>query len=57
MWEKMASCIRKVALEVYGATKGNRGEAKELDSGMRKSKRLLRFKKKNAIDVCTMIGV
>jgi hypothetical protein len=28
IWEKMATFIRKVALEVCGATKGSEGEAK-----------------------------
>jgi hypothetical protein len=27
MWEKMATCIQKLALEVCGVTKGSRGEA------------------------------
>jgi hypothetical protein len=29
MWVKMATCIRKVASEVFGVTKGSRGELKE----------------------------
>jgi hypothetical protein len=30
MWEKMATCIQKVALEVHGVTKGSVGEAKDI---------------------------
>jgi hypothetical protein len=29
MWVKMATCIRKVASEVFGVTKGSRGERKD----------------------------
>jgi hypothetical protein len=29
MWVKMATCIRKVASEVFGVTKGRRGEPKD----------------------------
>jgi hypothetical protein len=29
MWVKMATCIRKVASEVFGVTKGSRGEPKD----------------------------
>jgi hypothetical protein len=29
MWEKMVTCIRKVAPEVCGVTKGSGGEAKD----------------------------
>jgi hypothetical protein len=29
MWVKMATCIRKVALEVFGVTKGSSGESKD----------------------------
>ena len=29
MWVKMATCIRKVASEVFGVTKGSRGEHKD----------------------------
>ena len=28
MWEKMTTCIRKVATEVFGVTRGNRREPK-----------------------------
>jgi hypothetical protein len=29
MWEKMATCIQKMASKVYEATKGSKGEAKD----------------------------
>jgi hypothetical protein len=29
MWVKMATCIRKVASEVFGVTKGSNGESKD----------------------------
>jgi hypothetical protein len=29
MWKKMSTCIRKVALEEFGVTKGGKHEAKE----------------------------
>jgi hypothetical protein len=29
MWVKMETCIRKVASEVFGVTKGSRGEPKD----------------------------
>jgi hypothetical protein len=29
IWVKMATCIRKVASEVFGVTKGSRGEPKD----------------------------
>jgi hypothetical protein len=30
MWMKMATCIRKVALEEFGVSRGSRREAKDI---------------------------
>jgi hypothetical protein len=44
MWMKMATCIRKVALEEFGDSRGSRREAKDIWgwNEMMMSKRLLR---------------
>jgi hypothetical protein len=39
MWVKMATCIRKVASEVFGVTKGSSGESKDTWWGPRMFKR------------------
>jgi hypothetical protein len=39
MWVKMATCIRKVASEVFGVTKGSSGESRILGGGPRMLKR------------------
>ena len=55
MWEKMATCIRKVASEVLGMTKGSGCDSKDTCGGMKMCKRLLR--KRSAISNCIMTGV
>jgi hypothetical protein len=53
MWEKIATYIRKVASEIRGATKGSRSEAKDTWWCNKEVQRII--KKKNVIDICTMI--
>ena len=55
MWEKMATCIRKVASDVLGVTKGVDATRKTLGGGIKMYKRLLR--KMSAIITCIMTGV
>jgi hypothetical protein len=52
----MSTCIRKVALEEFGVTKGGKRETKETCGGMRRCKMLLR-RRHSALGVCTWIGV
>jgi hypothetical protein len=56
MWVKMVTCIRKVASEEFGVTKGGKCETKETWWWNEKFKRLLR-RRKSALDVYTWIGV
>jgi hypothetical protein len=56
MWEKMATCIWKVAAEVLGVIKGSGCNSKTLGGGMKMCKRLSR-KRRNATSVCTRTGV
>jgi hypothetical protein len=56
MWMKMSTCIRKVASEEFGVTKGGKRETKETWWRNEKVKRLLR-RRKSALGVCTWIGV
>jgi hypothetical protein len=45
MWEKMATCIWKVALEVCGASKGTRSEVKGIWWWIEKVQRAIKEKK------------
>jgi hypothetical protein len=56
MWMKMTTCIRKVASEEFGVTKGENMKLKRHGGGMRRCKKLLR-RRKSALGVCTWIGV
>jgi hypothetical protein len=51
----MTTCIRKVASEEFGVTKGGKREAKETWWwNEKRCKRLLR-RRKSALDICTWI--
>ena len=56
MWEKMTTCIRKVASEVFGMTRGGGCKTKTRGGGTRTSRGLLR-RRKSVISVCFLIGV
>ena len=55
-WEKMATCIRKVAAEVLVLPKGAKVQLKRLGGGTRMYKRPLR-RRKSDTNACSMIGV
>jgi hypothetical protein len=55
MWMKMTTCIRKVASEEFGVTKGGKRLTKETwwwNENVQKT-----IKKKSDLGVCTWIGV
>ena len=56
MWEKMATCVRKVASEVLGVIKGSGCDSKDTWWWNEGVQRLLR-KRRSAISACIMKGV